>query len=63
MALPRDREGAGKLAVGKIKAKKTISGSLGEMLISLPRYREVLGKLAVGKIKAKKIIRRSLGEM
>ena len=31
MALPRDREGAGKLAAGKIKAEKTIRGSLGEM--------------------------------
>ena len=31
MALPRDREGVGKLAVGKIEAKETRRGALGEM--------------------------------
>ena len=31
MALPRDREVVGKLAVGKNKAKKIIGGSLREM--------------------------------
>ena len=40
MVLPRDQEGAGKLAAGKIKAEKTIRGSMGEMRMALPRDQE-----------------------